>query len=73
MKAHFIHLFDLLNRSGKTASISSPIPTLGYSILSLHTWLQSICSTHNIDFIHNSTYSEIIPLCLNGTVFIQTS
>ena len=58
-KADFIGLFDLLNSTGKSAFISGPIPTLGRGIgrfsriLSLHTWLQSVWSTHNIGFIHN--------------------
>ena len=58
-KADFIRLVDLLNSTGKSAFISGPIPTLGRGIsrfsriLSLHTWLQSVCSTHNIGFIHN--------------------
>lgn len=58
-KWYFIHLFDLLNSSGKLAFISGPIPTLVHGvgcfsqILSLHTWLQSACCSHNIGFIHN--------------------
>uniref|UniRef100_A0A667WYL5 SGNH hydrolase-type esterase domain-containing protein n=1 Tax=Myripristis murdjan TaxID=586833 RepID=A0A667WYL5_9TELE len=59
MKADFIRLVNLLTSSGKTAFISGPIPTLGRGagrfsrILSLHTWLQSVCTEHKITYIHN--------------------
>lgn len=58
-KADFLQLFDLLKSTGKIIFISGPIPKLSRAvgrfsrILSLHTWLQSICRTHNLGFIHN--------------------
>ncbi|CAJ1055557.1 Borealin%2C partial [Xyrichtys novacula] len=53
------HCFPGATDTGKTVFISGPIPTLGRGgerfsrILSLHTWLQSTCPTHNFGFIDN--------------------
>ncbi|CAJ1069696.1 Borealin%2C partial [Xyrichtys novacula] len=58
-KRDFNLLFNVLKDTGKTVFISGPIPTLGRGgerfsrILSLHTWLQSTCPTHNFGFIDN--------------------
>ncbi len=58
-KQHFLDLLDFLNSCGKTVFISGPTPIVARGaerfsrILSLHTWLQSTCSTRNIKFIDN--------------------
>lgn len=58
-KTHFLDLLNFLSSCGKSVFISGPTPTVargveGFSrILSLHTWLQSTCSTRNIHFIDN--------------------
>ena len=59
LKSDFICLFHELKKYGKHVFISGPIPTLGRGIgrfsriLSLHTWLQSVCSLHNMFYIDN--------------------
>ena len=58
-KADYIHLIDQLNNTGKSILISGLIPTLGRGMgrftrtLSLHSWLVSYCSAHNIVFVDN--------------------
>ena len=58
-KQDFNDLFKLLSRCGVTIFISGPIATLSRGsgrfsrLLSLHTWLQSACTAHNIGFIDN--------------------
>ncbi|CAJ1048204.1 Hypothetical predicted protein [Xyrichtys novacula] len=58
-KANFIGLFDLLISSRKSIFIAGPIPTLACGderfnrLCYLHAWLESTCSTHKINFIHN--------------------
>lgn len=58
-KSRFTDLLNFLTRTGKSVLISGPIPTLGRGsesfsrLLSLHTWLQSVCRTHNVQFIDN--------------------
>lgn len=63
-KSDFNHLHNFLKHCGKSVFISSPITTLGcgtgrFSRLhtSLHTWLQSTCRAHNVDFIDNFNLS----------------
>ena len=59
LKRDFIHLFNSLKVCGKQVFISGPIPPLGRGVgrfsrvLSLHTWLQSECCSHNLMFIDN--------------------
>lgn len=59
LKSNFVELLELLGDCGKSVFISGPIPTLGHGIgsfsrlLSLHTWLQSECATHNVCYIDN--------------------
>lgn len=59
IKNDFMDLLNFLTSSGKSVFISGPIPTVARGadsfsrILSLNTWLQSTCSTHNINFIDN--------------------
>ncbi|CAJ1078447.1 hypothetical protein D4764_12G0010930 [Xyrichtys novacula] len=58
-KANFIGLFALLISSRKSIFISGPIPTLAHGderfsrLRYLHAWMESTCSTHKINFIHN--------------------
>uniref|UniRef100_A0A3B4TPX6 SGNH hydrolase-type esterase domain-containing protein n=1 Tax=Seriola dumerili TaxID=41447 RepID=A0A3B4TPX6_SERDU len=58
-KNDFNDILNFLSSCGKSVFISCPIPTLARStgqfsrILSLHTWLHSACSAHNISFIDN--------------------
>ena len=58
-KNEFNKLLHSLNNSGKSVYISGPIPSLGRGserfsrVLSLHTWLQSACRTHNVGYIDN--------------------
>uniref|UniRef100_A0A3B4YB75 SGNH hydrolase-type esterase domain-containing protein n=1 Tax=Seriola lalandi dorsalis TaxID=1841481 RepID=A0A3B4YB75_SERLL len=58
-KNDFNDILNFLSSCGKSVFISCPIPTLARGtgqfsrILSLHTWLHSACSAHNISFIDN--------------------
>uniref|UniRef100_A0A3Q1J1Q8 SGNH hydrolase-type esterase domain-containing protein n=1 Tax=Anabas testudineus TaxID=64144 RepID=A0A3Q1J1Q8_ANATE len=58
-KKDFNALFSFLKSCGKSVFISGPIPTLGRGIgrfsriLSLHTWLQSACTSQHLGFIDN--------------------
>lgn len=58
-KKDFNFLFNVLKDCRKSVFISGPIPTIGRGsdrfsrILSLHTWLQSACRSHSLDFIDN--------------------
>uniref|UniRef100_A0A3Q2Z4S7 SGNH hydrolase-type esterase domain-containing protein n=1 Tax=Hippocampus comes TaxID=109280 RepID=A0A3Q2Z4S7_HIPCM len=57
-KGHFNKLLQFLNSTGKSIFISGPLsPHRGKGIfsriLSLHTWLQTACRTHNVGFIDN--------------------
>ena len=55
----FSDLFRLLKQCGKSVFISGPLPTISHGtehfsrLLSLNTWLQSTCCTHNLGFIDN--------------------
>lgn len=59
LKRDFISLFNLLKDCNKSVFISGQIPTFRRGIgrftrlLSLNTWLQSVCSSHNTDLIDN--------------------
>uniref|UniRef100_A0A8D3C3S3 SGNH hydrolase-type esterase domain-containing protein n=1 Tax=Scophthalmus maximus TaxID=52904 RepID=A0A8D3C3S3_SCOMX len=58
-KDNFNQLFKLLKSYGKSVFISGPLPTLSHDserfsrLLSLNTWLQSTCHTHDFGFIDN--------------------
>ena len=58
-RKNFKNIFDLLLSCGKHIFLSGPIPPLyaGESrfsrLLDLHYWLQSVCSSCNITYIHN--------------------
>uniref|UniRef100_A0A3Q2XB11 SGNH hydrolase-type esterase domain-containing protein n=1 Tax=Hippocampus comes TaxID=109280 RepID=A0A3Q2XB11_HIPCM len=57
-KSDFNKLLQFLNSTGKSIFISGPLsPHRGMGIfsriLSLHTWLQTACRTHNVGFIDN--------------------
>lgn len=59
LKADFIRLIDMLNSCGRSIFLSGPFPTLDCGVgrfsrtLSLHTWLQSTCTSHKIDYVDN--------------------
>lgn len=59
LKQDFISLFNLLRDCGKSVFISGPLPSLHRGVgrfsrlLSLNTWLQSACSSHNVLLIDN--------------------
>ena len=58
-KLDFLRLIDMINTCEKHIYLSGPISTHGRGsnsfsrILSLHTWLLSLCTTHGINYIDN--------------------
>ncbi|KAK0139521.1 hypothetical protein N1851_023601 [Merluccius polli] len=59
LKQGFINLFNSVSQSQVTVFISGPTPTCGRGIgsfsrlLSLNTWLSSVCSSHQVGFVNN--------------------
>lgn len=59
LKRDFIQLFGVLKHLHYSVSISGPTPSPGHGpgrfsrLLSLNSWLQSACRTHNVNFINN--------------------
>ena len=59
LKREFIQLFGVLKHLHYRITISGPTPMLGRGLerfsrlLSLNTWLQSACLTHNLNYINN--------------------